>query len=174
MTFVIRALTGDDWRDWHVLRLEALQLHPEAFAASYEEEAGFGERHLRDMVEKHQTFAAYVKSAAVGICGFFREQGARREHIGHFFGMYLKKEWRGQGIGDELVKAVIDHAKTLRSQGLTQVYSSVVVENTAACKLYQKCGYRIYGTEARALKAGDRFYDEYLLVRDLTIIDTPL
>ena len=167
MTSVIRALTGNDWRDWQALRLEALQLHPEAFAASYEEESAFDETRVRTLLETNKVFAAYVDGMPVGTCAFVREQGSKRGHIGHLFGMYLKKDCRGLGIGEALVQAVTDHAMTLRRNGLMQIYCSAVVENPAAYKLYQKCGYSIYATEGRGLKVGDRYYDEYLLVHDL-------
>ena len=33
---------------------------------------------------------------------------------------------------------------------------------------YQKQGFKIYGTEPRALKIGDTFFDEHLMILDLT------
>jgi RimJ/RimL family protein N-acetyltransferase len=44
---------------------------------------------------------------------------------------------------------------------------SVVSENEAAHRLYQKLGFSEYGREMKALKLGGRYLDEILMVRFL-------
>ncbi len=39
--------------------------------------------------------------------------------------------------------------------------------NAPAQCLYKRMGFQVYGTERRALKVGDRFYDEELMALDL-------
>jgi ribosomal protein S18 acetylase RimI-like enzyme len=68
--------------------------------------------------------------------------------------------YRRQGIGDALLKAVIAYAK----DGVMQLHLTVVTTNQMALKLYQKNGFRIYGTEPRSLKIGDIFYDEHMIL----------
>lgn len=48
-----------------------------------------------------------------------------------------------------------------------QLHLMVVTTNQMALKLYQKNGFRIYGTEPRSLKIGDIFYDEHMMVLEL-------
>ena len=55
---------------------------------------------------------------------------------------------------------MIAHAK----KRVIQLHLTVVTHNRAAVKLYEKNGFRIYGTEPRSLKIGDNFYDEHLMV----------
>ncbi len=77
--------------------------------------------------------------------------------------MYVSPEYRGQGIADSLLKVVINQAKS----EVIQLHLSVLTTNFIALKLYQKHGFRIYGTEPRALKEGNQFYDEHLLVLEI-------
>ena len=74
--------------------------------------------------------------------------------------MYVKEEFRKQGVADLLANAVIEHARKL----VLQLHCNVVTSNTGAVKLYQKLGFQIYSTEPRSLKLGDKFYDEHLMV----------
>jgi len=52
----------------------------------------------------------------------------------------VSEEWRGKGIGRELIKRLIAEAK---NQNLTKVSLSVEKENFAV-NLYQKVGFKIY------------------------------
>ncbi|MBY0377838.1 MAG: GNAT family N-acetyltransferase, partial [Gammaproteobacteria bacterium] len=64
-----------------------------------------------------------------------------------------------------LIQEIKNHAGNL---GLTQLHLTPISSNLAALQLYQKLGFEIYGTEPRALRMGDIFFDEHLMVLDLT------
>ncbi len=49
--------------------------------------------------------------------------------------------------------------------GLEQVHLAVVATNAAAVTLYRSLGFTVYGRDPRALKLGDRYVDEELMVR---------
>ena len=74
--------------------------------------------------------------------------------------MYVRKEIRGHGVADQLVKAIIDHAR----QQVIQLHCSANAENEGALRLYQRHGFQIFGTEPRSLKVDENFYDEHLMV----------
>ena len=78
--------------------------------------------------------------------------------------MYTKPEHRGNGIASTLIESVILYSKT----HVIQLHLTCVTTNPGAMKLYQKFGFEVYGTEPRALKIGDAFFDEHLMVLDLT------
>ncbi len=59
-----------------------------------------------------------------------------------------------------LVEAIIIHAKN----HVMQLHVTCVTINLKAIDLYQKHGFRIYGTEPRSIKIGDTFFDEHLMV----------
>jgi RimJ/RimL family protein N-acetyltransferase len=62
-----------------------------------------------------------------------------------------------------MVEAVLDHA---RGQ-VEQVMLSVITENERARHFYEKMGFEPYGLERRALRIGDRYYDEEFRVKYL-------
>ncbi|WP_154665975.1 GNAT family N-acetyltransferase [Paenibacillus pinihumi] len=47
------------------------------------------------------------------------------------------------------------------------IYLTVISNNTAAKRLYDSGGFTVYGTERNALKYGDRYWDEELMVLQL-------
>lgn len=156
----IRLLDKKDWPSFKALRLEALLMHPEAFGSSYEEEAILSGDAFEKNFNKSNIFGAFQEKQLVGCAGFFIHNPSKMTHRGVVFSMYIKPEYRSLGIGDALLKAVIAHAKKV----VMQLHLTVVTTNQSALRLYEKNGFRIYGTEPRSLKIGDQFYDEHMMV----------
>ena len=101
-------------------------------------------------------------SHLVGMTGFFRRQGEKICHRGEIWGVYVKKLHRAKGVGRALFSELI---RQLRSQSsLEQVALGVSVGNTAAKSLYESFGFKTYGCETHALKIGDSYVDEELMV----------
>jgi len=56
--------------------------------------------------------------------------------------LYVKKDWRGKGIGVQLLKK----AETIAiSKGFSEIRLSVLSNNTNAIRFYESNGYKIYG-----------------------------
>ncbi|MES2729431.1 MAG: GNAT family N-acetyltransferase [Pseudomonadota bacterium] len=155
----IRTLVKDDWADWKRIRLEAIKLHPDAFGGSYEDEVQNPDESFQQGLTKNTIFGALSNGVLVGVAGFFIFSHRKMQHRGNLFSMYLRKEHRGQGIADQLIETVIAHAKS----EVLQLHCTVVTNNPAAIKLYQKYGFEIYGTEPRSLKVDNSYYDEHLM-----------
>jgi len=161
----IRQLNSNDAEAYFSIRLEGLKKNPEAFATSYEEEKSQSADKYKTRFEKTQdsfTYGAYEGSELVGVITLVREQLTKLEHRANIVAMYVKPEKRGNGIGKALMERAIEKAKNL--SGVEQLYLMVVTENHPARKLYQTMGFEIYGTERRALKYGDTYYDEERMV----------
>ena len=156
----IRLLAQEDCLIFKVLRLEALLQHPEAFGSSFEEESAMSNAEFLDGFKKSDIFGAFVENQLVGCAGFFVQSPLKMCHRGVLFSMYIKPAFRKNGIGDALVKAIISHSK----KRVTQLHATVVTTNQVALNLYEKNGFKIYGTEPRSLKIGDQFYDEHMMV----------
>jgi RimJ/RimL family protein N-acetyltransferase len=155
----IRLLQPDDWLAWKSLRLEGLQNAPEAFGSSYEEEVDYSEEYLKSYLKRSTIFGAFIGSDLIGCVGFFTLEQIKMRHRGVLYSMYVRPEHRGHGIANRLVEGVIAHAKSQ----VIQLHLTCVTSNSKAIRLYEKHGFRIYGTEPRALKVGDVFYDEHLM-----------
>ena len=159
----IRRLTGKDWVVWKELRLEALYNHPEAFGSSFEEESSWPDDEFQTSLKNNAIFGLFSDGDLIGSAGFFQLNRLKTMHRGGLWAMYIKPHYRGHGFADQLVKAIIDHARSV----VTQLHLSVTTINPTALKLYQRHGFQIYGTEPKSLKVAEHFYDEYLMVLEL-------
>lgn len=159
MDITTRRLLPADWKQWKQIRLESLRLHPESFGSSIEEEESLSAQDFQKRIENNAIFGAYDGDNLIGTVGFFALKNMKSRHRGTMFGMYIRKEWRKNGAGDKLVETVINHARSL----VLQIHCTVITENIAATKLYERHGFKIYGTEPRALKVDDAYHDEYCM-----------
>jgi RimJ/RimL family protein N-acetyltransferase len=98
-----------------------------------------------------------------GFVGFYPLKNPKISHKGLLWGMYVNEKARGTGLAAAMVEAVLEHA---RGQ-VEQVMLSVITENERARRFYEKMGFEPYGLERRALRIGDRYYDEEFRVKFL-------
>lgn len=163
MTEVVRRLTPDDAEAFRNIRLESLRSHPEAFAASLEFEEGLPLSAFFDRLKKSAIFGAFQDGELMGVAGFTALKSPKACHKGILWGMYLREAARGSGQAKALAERVLEHARSR----VERVHLTVVTENERAVQFYLKLGFESYGTEQKALKIGERYYDEMLLVYEL-------
>lgn len=156
----IRVLEDEDWAKFKSLRLEALKQHPEAFGSSFEEENLLTDDMFRETFKNSEIFGAFLQEEIVGCAGFFIYSPLKMQHRGCLFSMYTRRLYRNQGIADNLLRKIIEHAR----KHVIQLHATVVTSNETAIKLYQKNGFNIYGTEPRSLKISENYYDEHLMI----------
>jgi RimJ/RimL family protein N-acetyltransferase len=81
------------------------------------------------------------------------------------FGIAIKKEAWGLSLGKILLEEVLESAKKV---GFEQVELEVVSENQKAINLYEKFGFKIYGTRENGFKLKNgSYYTEYLMMKTL-------
>ncbi len=165
--FIIKQLTAEDWKIWKELRLEALKNSPESFGSSYEEEVNWPDLDFQNSLIKSDIFGIFVDNSLVSCAGFYSLNSAKTKHRGVIWGMYTRPEYRGQGIASALIRTIISHAKS----HVAQLHLTCVTTNLGAVAFYQKHGFKIYGTEPRALKIRDTFFDEYFMMLELKTIE---
>lgn len=159
----LRRLGPDDADLYRELRLEGLRRHPEAFGASFEEETELSRDQWAARLHVAQVFAASRAGRTAGIAGLFGEQMRKKRHKAVLFGVYVRAEARGHGLGRALVQTVIEAAR----RDYEQLHTAVVTSNLAARNLYHQLGFKPYGVEPQALVVDGRGHDEELLVLDL-------
>lgn len=162
----IRPITRAEAGAWRTLRLEMLREHPTAFKSSYEETAAqdlaaFAERIPETGVDV--LFGVYAGGVLAGAAGFSREPRLKVAHKGVMSSVYLRPELRGRGVGEALVRRVIDHAR----QHVCVLLCSVTSDNHPARALYARMGFVRYGVEPRALRHEGKDHDEDLLAISL-------
>jgi putative acetyltransferase len=91
------------------------------------------------------SLVACVGGEVVGHLSVYLYPEPRRRHSGHF-GMAVRDDWQGKGVGTKLLEAALDLADNWL--GLTRLDLRVFVDNGAALALYQKFGASAAGSEA--------------------------
>jgi ribosomal protein S18 acetylase RimI-like enzyme len=161
----IRRLVESDWEQYRTLRLESLMTDPDAFGADLAETQARPPQHWMDRLKPNPNafmLGAWDGDRLVGMVGFRRDDGPKDRHKGLLFSMYVSPGARRSGTGRQLVTKALEEARQM--EGLVQVDLMVVAENEPAVRLYQSIGFITYGREPRALKSGERYLDEYLMV----------
>jgi len=157
----VRRLSRSDAAAYRGLRLAGLQAHPEAFGASWEEEATHPLTWFEDRLDRNVIFGGEQAEATSlrGIVGFYVPDGAKQRHKGVLWGMFIQPEARGTGLGSLLVGQVLEYAR----QTVEEICLTVVATNAVAIRLYERVGFERYGLEKRALKIGHDYHDEVLM-----------
>lgn len=166
----IRLLTEAGTEAYWALRLRGLREVPDAFGTTYEEAvtrplAKVAQRFREELTSPDNFIMGAFEGTLVATTGFRREQGIKDRHKGMIFGVYTAPEARGRGIGKALLLQVIAHAQT--SPGLEQILLAVATTQVAARRLYRSLGFAVYGLQPRALKQGEQYFDEELMMLEL-------
>jgi ribosomal protein S18 acetylase RimI-like enzyme len=165
----IRLLDTGDAAAYQRLRLLALQESPTAFSASHADEVG---RSLDEVAARVRPApdgsvcmlgAFDENNALTGFVALIHPQRAKLRHAAEIAGMFVAPAQRRHGVGGALLRAAIDHARSL--DGVRQVKLGVNATNSAARKLYESAGFLPYGLEPDALYVDGTFFGEahYLL-----------
>jgi ribosomal protein S18 acetylase RimI-like enzyme len=103
----------------------------------------------------------------VGMAGCFRMEGRKHAHKALVWGMYVAPEARARGLGRALLEAAVAQARAW--PGVEQVQLAVMTANAPARALYHAAGFEVFGVERRALRVGDRYFDEEHMVLHLGV-----
>ena len=76
--------------------------------------------------------------------------------------IYVDETARGQGIGRELLGALVSQAD---AAGIWTVQTSIFAENTASLALHQACGFRVVGVRERIGQMDGVWRDTVLMER---------
>jgi GNAT superfamily N-acetyltransferase len=156
----VRRFGPADAAAYRALRLDALARHPSAFRAHYDEEAGQDLAAFAARLEADAIFGAFSEGTLCGLAGLAVPRSRNKSHKGVLSGVYVCPDQRRAGHGAALVGAVIEHARGR----VEQLHAAVVTTAAPARALYRRLGFEPYGVEPRALKVGDQYFDQELLV----------
>jgi ribosomal protein S18 acetylase RimI-like enzyme len=159
----IERLSEDRGQDYRDLRLGALQSEPVAFGSSYEEERLLTEANWRDRI-KNALFAM-EDNQPVGMVVVMRNNRIKQNHIAEIYGVYVKKEYRGKGIGKQLMEAALGEIYTQKD--VTKIKIGVNPTQKAAEQLYWKMGFEKAGRLKNEMRIDGNYYDELVMEKYL-------
>src|SRR5689334_17861458 len=163
-----RVLTDTDAASFHRVRRRALDEEPEAFAMTAHEMSPaetLAERFKSEWTGQYGFVIGAFDPDLIGTVGCVREPRVKRLHVAVIWGVYVVPERRGHGLGRRLLVAARAHAQ--KWPELEQLWLDVTTSNLPARMLYLSCGFQSIGIRRRALKIGERYYDEEIMALDL-------
>jgi GNAT superfamily N-acetyltransferase len=158
--FEIRRLGPMDAAIYRDLRLEGLRQHPEAFSASWADEASKPDPWFAERLTSSFVFGGRIGGAALsGVAGLRVPTSPKLRHKAALWGMFVRADARGTGLAAALLDATIEQASGM----VEEICLTVVTTNRAAMRPYAAAGFQDYGMERRALKIGDTYHDEMFM-----------
>jgi RimJ/RimL family protein N-acetyltransferase len=164
----IRPLCPDDAERFKSLRVLAAETAPASIWPTPDEELARPIEHMQARIETtpvQTVFGAFDGEVLAGITGVRREPLLKVSHKATIWGVFVNPAYRGRGIAQALLAAATHHAS--ESWHVVQLMLCVNAENVAAKNLYSSQGFRTFGVEPRAMRVGDRFYDEEHMCKPL-------
>jgi L-amino acid N-acyltransferase YncA len=117
---------------------------------------------LRSIADRYPAVVAEIDGEIVGWAGAgpYRTRECYRG-IGEF-SMYVRRNWRGRGVGDVLLGALISEAERL---GLWKLLSRIFLFNEASRALCRKHGFREVGIYEKHARLDGRWLDVVIVER---------
>jgi RimJ/RimL family protein N-acetyltransferase len=120
---------------------------------------------IRKTAEEPRTvlLVAICDGEVVGMLDFHGHPKAQRAHAGGL-GMSVAKEWRGTGIGSQLLKRLFAWAK---GEGVWRVELEVLSNNVRAISFYERLGFVHEGRQTRAVEVDGEYVDIMFMAKIL-------
>ncbi len=138
LELVLRPITPDEWPLWRTLRLAALADAPHAFGSTLAEWSGTGDQESRwrqRLTTVPLNVVAFLNDSPVGMTS---ATALDQSGTIALISMWVAPSARGFGVGDSLVKAILDWAS---EQSAARVAADVVDGNESAFRLYSRHGF---------------------------------
>lgn len=126
-------------------------------------------RYIEGFIEKAENHLAvkllvFHAGELIGVADIITKEKVEN-HIG-IFGITLAKEWRNKGIGSFLMQTVFEEARK-NIVGLQIVTLGVFGNNPIAKKLYEKMGFKEYGTLPKGIQHKRELVDHVYMYKFL-------
>src|SRR5262245_33712797 len=149
----VAALGASDVPRYRELMLYAYAAAPDAFVATPEERAAEPEswwlRRAVDPAGLSVAFGAFHEGGLVGTVTLEFSARPKTRHKAILIGMFVHESCRSLGAGAALVQAALACARA--RSGVRVITLTVTEGNASAIGLYERCGFRAFGTEPMAI-----------------------
>lgn len=165
--FEIVSLTPDDWQQYMVLRLEALQYDPTAFGSTYAETVDQPEEYWREglTTSKGIKLFASADGELVGMAGSFYEQDDQGTDVARIIAVYVKPAYRGRGISRALIERLLEMIR--QEKKVATALLEVHQNSAAAIATYKKLGFKEIGSFPDFVAPDGRHFPYYRMTLEL-------
>jgi len=156
----ITKLPVSRWLDYKNFYMDSIANSPQAFLWSKEEISSKEDSEWQDRI-KNMFFAIVDDGKLVGMAGSYCEKKKKLSHIANIVRVYVNPEYRGKGIGRQLLLAVIEDIKS--KPEIKKIQLGVISTQNSAYNLYKSVGFEKVCKLKMSVRVDDRFYDQYLM-----------
>jgi len=134
-------LWPNEWQKYKRIRLETLKMEPKAFNSTYEESKSYPSAYWREkLTNKNNIFAFAISGEKiVGLMNLSIGEEDEAEETAVIHGAYVNEKYRGQGIGKNLLKFLMEEIRKDKKIKLLKLW--VKDTQTTARKLYEGVGF---------------------------------
>jgi L-phenylalanine/L-methionine N-acetyltransferase len=157
---IIRHSEPEDYKAVHLV-YSSLRAMAETLGVPFSSEQVWREELARER-DNNISIVACLRDEVVGHLALSVYMNPRTRHSGHF-GIAVRDDWQGKGVGSELMKACVDLADNWLN--LTRLDLRVYVDNEPAITLYKKFGFEIEGTHKRFAFRDGEYVDAHVMAR---------
>lgn len=155
----VKPLSKDDVTQYRELMLHAYAMAPDAFTSTAQERAAeplsWWLQRIADEQGRSVAFGAFHETRLLGTVTVEFSAKPKTMHKAHLIGMFVHESARGLGAGAALVQAAL--ACIRQRPELRLVTLTVTEGNAPALALYERCGFRAFGTEPMAIATPSGF-----------------
>lgn len=108
-------------------------------------------------------FVAVTDQRPARVVGLVTADGKQRRAVRHCanVGITVSQGWRGQGVGQALMRSLVDWAR--ESNLITRLELEVLTRNETAIRLYERLGFQREGLRRHALLRNGVYLDELFM-----------
>lgn len=117
---------------------------------------------LEQLTKGSYSYVAEVDGKVIGQLSLDLDQSLRRRHVASF-GMGVKQEFQGKGVGSKLLTSAIDVAENWLN--VERLELTVYTDNESAIALYKKHGFVIEGESKKYAFRNGQYVDAYQMAR---------
>jgi len=160
----IRSLLSTDIEAFTALRLEGIELFPDAFLLTSAEAMAVRPAQLVNWLESGDCFGLFIDGCLMGFAAIAQHRWTRTHHRASVGPFYTRPETHGKGGA----QALIDHlCAAARARGIEQLELWVYSGNERATAFYLRNGFRQMGVMPRAVILDGNDQDDLLMVKAL-------
>lgn len=169
---IITKLSPDRWEEYKNIKIASIENENLAFSESLEKLKDRTDEEWRKELETLDEeggillFVEDENSAIAGFAGAHIHKNPRLAHNAFLSNLYVKLEFRNQGLGKRLVEERIAVLKRKYPE-VSNLHCEIVTTQIASIEIHKKMGFLITGEIKDLFKIDGKYYSEYWMQKEI-------